>query len=104
MKRKRALRTNLAYCIILVALLTCVNTSYGSGQSSTNYIMSSDVLSGGGGDTSSTNYDLLSTMGQPTVIGTSSSADYSDFAGFWYQVGEQWDVSIVPVLELLLLQ
>ena len=58
---------------------------------------------GAGGDRGSANYDVLSTTGQPTAIGVSSSSNYDDFAGFWYQVGEQAGVSIAPILELLLL-
>ncbi len=56
---------------------------FAAGQSSTNYIIESDVVSGGGGESSSTNYTAEHTTGQPT-IGESSSTNYSNYAGFWH--------------------
>ena len=53
-------------------------------QSSTNYSIDTDVLSGGGRECSSTSYFLMSTLGQPTAIGPSSSTNYLNYAGFWY--------------------
>ena len=102
MKVKNALKQSLLYfSMVLVISILWVNIGFGAASS--NYSLMTDVLSGGGGDMGSTNYDLLSTTGQPTAIGTSSSSNYADFAGFWYQVGEQGGVFIAPILELLLL-
>ena len=101
MKLKKGLKQGLLFAIVLVISPLWIHMALGA--SSPNYIMRSDVFSGGGGDTGSTSYDLLSTTGQPTAIGVSSSTNYTEFAGYWYQVGEQAGVSIAPILELLLL-
>ena len=45
------------------------------------------VLGGGGGTSSSTNYALMSTTGQSSAIGESSSTNYQLGAGFWYGAG-----------------
>jgi len=65
------------YCMI--ALCPC---AYGAG--SANYSIDTDLLSGGGGECSSAGYYLWHTTGQPTAIGISSSASYTNYAGFWY--------------------
>jgi len=46
--------------------------------------MKSFVLSDGGGNISSNNYTLLSTVGQSSIIGLSSSSSYTEYAGFWH--------------------
>ena len=56
-------------------------------QSSPHYILKTTVISGGGDYSSSTNYTLISTIGQPSAIGLSSSDNYVNHAGFWYTVG-----------------
>jgi hypothetical protein len=56
------------------------------GQSSTNYNIEVDVISSGGGIGSSNNYGLIPVIGQSSAIGTSSSTDYINQAGFWYAV------------------
>ena len=52
-------------------------------QSSTNYRIWIDVLSGGGGPQGSANYDLDSALGQSSAIGLSTSTHYVNHAGFW---------------------
>ena len=59
------------------------------GAESTNYSIDTDVLSGGGSECSSTSYFLMSTLGQPTAIGPASSANYLNYAGFWYTLPQQ---------------
>lgn len=49
---------------------------------STNYRIVWDVADGGGGTALSTSYTLTDSIGQPTAIGTSSSASYQLAAGF----------------------
>ena len=68
--------------IIAVLILICTGMVYAS--SSPNYQIKSDVISGGGGAGSSTNYDLSATIGQATPITISSSTTYANFAGFWH--------------------
>ena len=55
-----------------------------SAAESANYAIDTDVLSGGGSECTSTNYFLMSTLGQPTAIGASTSTNYLNYAGFWY--------------------
>jgi hypothetical protein len=56
-----------------------------SHQSSTNYAIESDVISGGGGECISDNYMIEHTTGQSS-IGISRSDNYINQAGFWYAV------------------
>ena len=52
-------------------------------QSSPNYAVKPYVISGGGNKTTSLNYTLLSTLGQSSPIGLSTSDSYIHQAGFW---------------------
>lgn len=75
------LRIVLLVLIIVVCLcLPCVHAE----MSSTNYRITSSIISGGGSAVSSTNYHLVSTLGQPSLIGSSSSTGYGIDSGFWY--------------------
>ena len=75
------------YLILLFSvLILCSGVSMTYGASSNNYIIDTDVLSGGGGDCGSTNYDIFHTTGQPTAIGISTSTNYKNYAGFWYTI------------------
>ena len=69
--------------ISVIFLSLCVSIK-GNAQSSANYSIDTDVLSGGGGECNSAGYYLWHTTGQPTAIGISSSASYTNYAGFWY--------------------
>ncbi len=51
-------------------------------MTSANYRVSWDVVAGGGGTMSSTNYVVTDTVGQPTPIGQSSSTNYVLEGGF----------------------
>ena len=77
-------------CLILLfsMLILCFGVSMTYGASSANYTIDTDVLSGGGGECDSTNYFLNSTTGQPSAIGISSSANYTNYAGFWYTIAQ----------------
>jgi len=69
--------------ILCIGMLPCPAYS----AESANYSIDTDVLSGGGGECSSGGYYLWHTTGQPTAIGISSSASYTNYAGFWYTLG-----------------
>jgi hypothetical protein len=56
---------------------------------SANYSIDTDVLSGGGSECSSASYILMATLGQATAIGPASSANYLNYAGFWYTVPQE---------------
>ncbi len=74
----------ISLILSLLAILLMISSGvFAAGQSSANYTIESDVISGGGGESSSTNYTAEHTTGQPT-IGESSSTNYSNYAGFWY--------------------
>lgn len=60
-------------------------------MASDNYRIPTSVLSGGGGGMSSTNYQMISTMGQPSPLMDQANPPYSTsfalFPGFWYTLG-----------------
>jgi hypothetical protein len=95
-KVKKARMKKLYPAILhLLIIALCFTVPVSAEQSSANYSIDTDVLSGGGGECSSTGYYLLHTTGQPTAIGMSSSASYTNYAGFWYtltqpQAGCYW--------------
>ena len=70
--------------LIIFMAIPFMNVAYGA--SSDNYSIDTDVLSGGGGVCDSTGYSLISTTGQPTAIGVSTSLNYKNYAGFWYTI------------------
>jgi len=57
-------------------------------SSSANFTIEQDVVSGGGRDSSSTGYDLFSTIGQAPPLGNSSSTSFMNYPGFWNAVAE----------------
>ncbi len=71
---------------VLTALLCLFVSTVNAEMFSTNFRITSSVISGGGNVMSSTNHILVSTLGQPTSIGNSSSANYGLDAGFWYTI------------------
>jgi hypothetical protein len=79
-------------CLIFIIAITISVAFYGlaaaAGQSSTNYTIETDVVSGGGGTSTSTNYMSEHTIGQPTPLETSgtgaSSTNYTNYPGFWH--------------------
>ena len=71
--------------LIAQAVLLCLIASMASaGMSSTSYRISTSVISGGGNTMSSDNFSMVSTLGQPTVLGNGLSESYSSYPGFWY--------------------
>ncbi len=70
--------------VILLTVSVMSPAAYSAGQSSANYTIESDVISGGGGDSGSANYFISHTTGQSSATGESSSANYSNYAGFWH--------------------
>ena len=68
--------------IAVIFLLLCLSVQVNA----QSYSINTDVLSGGGGICDSTGYSLISTTGQPTAIGISTSLNYKNYAGFWYTI------------------
>ena len=87
MSKQKIISKIISYAIFLMMTLISAGV-LNAQQSSTNYSIETDVLSGGGRDCSSTNYFLISTIGQATAIGPASSANYINYAGFWYTIPE----------------
>ena len=76
---------NLKVLLSVLTVLLCLFVSTANAEmSSTNFRIASSVISGGGNLMSSNNYNLVSTLGQSTSIGNSSSTNYDLDAGFWY--------------------
>ena len=67
--------------VILVALLIS-GFAHAASSSSTNYTITRDVMSSGGGIDSSTNYKVRAAAGQSSAIGASTSSNYNVVGGF----------------------
>lgn len=66
-------------------------------QSSANYRIELDVISGGGGESGSFGYDLLSVLGQSSVTGVTSSDNYVNRGGYLYTLIIRQPVSNISV-------
>jgi len=76
---------NLKVFLLVPVSLVCLIVSVVNAEmSNANYRITSSVISGGGSVMSSTNYHLMSTIGQSSSIGNSSSTNHHIDAGFWY--------------------
>ena len=79
----------LAFIILITTAyiadpLSTVQAALTGAPASANYQIASDVLAGAGGDSSSTNYCLDDSIGQPEALGSSQSANYEIWPGRWY--------------------
>lgn len=74
----------LIFVCIVTALLLASGNVYAAGQASTSYMITEDVISGGGGFGGSVTYMIQTTVGQASPIGNASSLTYSNHAGFWH--------------------
>jgi hypothetical protein len=90
MNKEKRISRIILISVVMVSSLLVFNTALCTAQqSSANYSIDTDVLSGGGSECSSTSYFLMSTLGQPTAIGPASSTNYLNYAGFWYTLPQQ---------------
>jgi len=72
---------------IVQTVLICLFTSIAcAGMSSTSYRISTSVISGGGNTMSSDNFTMVSTLGQPSSLGSGTSNSYRIDAGYWYTI------------------
>ena len=69
---------------IFVSLLCLFVSVANAGMYSTSYKISSTVMSSGGNMMTSANFTMLSTLGEPTVLGNGLSPNYSNYPGFLY--------------------
>jgi len=107
LKNKYLLIPSVSLLLLLMGLIVDAAAS----QSSTNYSIQSNVLSDGIGEMGSTNYRLMSTLGQSTPpidqADTPYSTYYDLYSGFWYTMGvaipQPGPVKAMPWIPLLLL-
>ena len=69
---------------ILLALLCMFVSMANAEMSSTSYRISTTVMSCGGNTMSSTNFNMMSTLGQPSPTGNVSSINYINNSGFLF--------------------
>ena len=81
---KRLMKTRWHWGAGLIFGILLIGASMVHAQSSPNYRIKVDVISGGGGGGTSTNYGLQGVIGQPSPIGVSSSTSYWDDGGYLY--------------------
>ncbi len=71
--------------IIVQTVLLCLFASMANAEmSSSSFRIPTSVMSSGSNTMSSTNFHVVSTLGQPTVLGKGLSTNYSSYPGFWY--------------------
>ena len=80
MGRRIKHKWSLKIALIFVVLLFGISMVHAQ----SNYQIKVDVISGGGGVSSSTNYILSFSIGQSSGIGLQSSSNYADLAGYVY--------------------
>ncbi len=81
--------------IVAIGILTVFNQSSFAAMESTNYSITSSVLSGGGAPISSESFQVNSTLGQSSPITPSDSTDFEAYPGFWYTLTQPfcpWDL------------
>ncbi len=91
------LNAMLATFLVVVLGLPCLSSA---GMASTNYRITTTVMSGGGGVMASSNYRLTGTLGQPSPLIDPADPPYSAsfdlLTGFWYTLGAGvgclWDI------------
>ena len=82
------------FIIAFISIMIASGDIHAAGQSSTNYKIEADVISGGGNEASSTNHTNESTLGQPTSGEPSSSTNYENQPGFWNVVIQPDGISV----------
>jgi hypothetical protein len=85
----------LFVCQLVGIVLSVAPLSFA--QTGTNYRIWTDVLAGGGGESSSASYRSFSTLGQPTPIGPSHSTGYYEYPGFIYPL--LFGHAVLPIID-----
>ncbi len=78
--------------LIVALILACASPCFG-GMASENYRILRSVHSGGGAFMVSENYAALSTLGQGSGVGSSSSGAFAVHAGFWIPILADGDLN-----------
>ena len=88
--------------ILFITAVIVYGPAIAQPQQSENFRMTKSVLDGGGGASSSTNFQLVSAFGQPTPVGMQSSANFVLYAGF---LEPSFQISpISPIQHLVILR
>ena len=77
----------------MVASLITAQVELTGAPASANYEIASDVLAGAGGSSSSTNYHLDDSIGQPEALGSSQSGNYEAWPGYWHVISRRTPTS-----------
>lgn len=86
------MRFFISFLTLTIAILFFHNSI--ASMSSTNYSITSSVISGGGAPMSSENFQSDSTLGQSSAIQPSDSTNYELNPGFWHTMTQSiyiWD-------------
>lgn len=76
---------------VIILFILCLAQPALCEMGSANYRITTSVISGGGGTMSSSSYQMVSTLGQPSPLMDPSNPPYSLsydlYPGFWYTLG-----------------
>lgn len=86
---------NLLAIVTLAVCLAAAGNVFA--QSSASYEITKSVMSGGGGRSTSASYDLTGTLGQPSPVDVSDSANYNLGSGFWGATVRMFTVAIESI-------
>lgn len=81
--REFLIKRRVVWAALLVGFLF-LNPSPSRAQSTPGYILKASALSNGGELTASPQYCLMSTLGQASPLGISSSDSFIHYAGLWH--------------------
>lgn len=99
------LRYSFVTLFVILTSLTAIVSPSPASMTSSSYEISSSVISGGGSKMTSANYTLISTLGQPSPLGLTTSANFELRSGFWESASRltMRKMGLTPAIYLLLL-
>ncbi len=90
----------LSVILFMVSLMAMFVMPGAAQMSSTNYRITTTVMSGGGSPMTSSNYQMSGTVGQPSPLVDPAlppqSTNYDLLTGFWYTIGSAPPFSACP--------
>ncbi|MDP2895624.1 MAG: hypothetical protein Q8Q12_03575 [bacterium] len=90
----KGIRNHLLFSVVVVCLAAMGNVT---AQSSASYELTRSVMSGGGTTSTSASYELTGTLGQPSPVDVSDSANYNLGSGFWGATVKLFTVAIESI-------
>jgi hypothetical protein len=91
----KRIRNHLLFSVVLVVCLAAIGNA--AAQSSASYEFTRSVMSGGGTTSTSASYELTGTLGQPSPVDVSDSANYNLGSGFWGTTVKLFSVAIESI-------